>query len=259
MVAQQNSKSLDGNLRRVVASPFLTARWESLVLRNYSCPPELLKPLVPKGTELDPWDGSHLVSLVGFRFVDTRLKGLGVPGHRTFEEVNLRFYVRREMPDGTTRRAVVFIRELVPRIAIATVARVVYNEPYRSVPMDHFVQLDETTGGSASYSWVYRGHAYSLRASVKGAAEPLVAGSQAEFVTEHYWGYTRQRDGGTIEYQVEHPPWHLWATAESEYQSPSSDSLYGPAFSEVLRGAPCSSMVAVGSPVTVFSGTSVAV
>ncbi len=199
------------------------------------------------------------MSLVGFRFVDTRLKGLGIPGHRTFEEVNLRFYVRREMADGAARRGVVFIRELVPRAAIATVARVVYNEPYLSVPMDHLVQLDETTGGVASYSWTFQGHPYSLRASVKGAAEPLVARSEAEFVTEHYWGYTRQRDGGTIEYQVEHPSWRVWSTAESEYQSPSSDSLYGRAFSEVLRGPPCSSMVAVGSPVTVFSGARVSV
>ncbi len=240
-----------------MTSAFLTARWESLVLLNFPCPATVLEPLVPRGTELDPWHGTHLVSLVGFRFVDTRLKGVSVPGHRTFEEVNLRFYVRRVMPDGSTRRGVVFIRELVPRMAISTVARLVYNEPYRSVPMDHLVELDETSGGSASYSWTYRGQAYSIRASVNGPAAPLMAGSEAEFVTEHYWGYTRQRDGSTMEYQVEHPPWRVWDTAESEYRSPPSQSLYGPVFTEILRSPPSSSMVAVGSPVTVFSGTRV--
>ena len=210
------------------------------------------------GTELDPWDGSPLVSLVGFRFVDTRLKGVAVPGHRTFEEVNLRFYVRRPMPNGSTRRGVVFIRELVPRAAIATVARVVYNEPYRAVSMDHAVDLDEKAGGRASYSWRFRGARYSLEATVKGPAQTLAPGSEAEFITEHYWGYTRQRDGGTIEYQVDHPAWQVWGTAEAEYRSPESSALYGPAFSEILRGQPSSCMVAVGSEITVFSGTRIA-
>jgi uncharacterized protein len=120
------------------------------------------------------------------------------------------------------------------------------------------VELDEMSGGTATYSWRYRGHAYGLRAAVKGPSEQLVAGSEAEFVTEHYWGYTRQRDGRTIEYQVDHPPWRVWPNADAAYQSPRSDSLYGPAFSEVLRGRPCSSMVAVGSRVTVYSGTELA-
>src|SRR6188474_1200737 len=110
--------------------PFLTARWEDLVLLNYSCPVEILEPLVPAGTVLDLWDGDALVSLVGFMFKDTRVLGLAIPFHRTFEEVNLRFYVRRIGTDGEIRRAVVFVRELVPRQAIATIARRMYNEPY---------------------------------------------------------------------------------------------------------------------------------
>ena len=80
--------------------PFLTARWENVVLINYPCPAPLLEPLVPAGTELDTWGGRPLVSLVGFLFADTRLLGVPIPFHRTFEEVNLRFYVRRPAPDG---------------------------------------------------------------------------------------------------------------------------------------------------------------
>ena len=97
-----------------MAKPFLTARWESLVLLNFECPREILEPLVPRGTELDPWRDVDLISLVGFRFVDTRVRGVQIPCHRTFEEVNLRFYVRRRNTDGSFRRAVVFIKELVP-------------------------------------------------------------------------------------------------------------------------------------------------
>ena len=77
-----------------MAKPFLTARWESLVLLNFECPKEILVPLVPTGTEIDPWGDTHLISLVGFRFVDTRVRGFRIPYHRSFEEVNLRFYER---------------------------------------------------------------------------------------------------------------------------------------------------------------------
>jgi len=161
------------------------------VLLNYPCPAGWLAPLVPAGTELDTWQGETLVSLVGFLFADTRLLGVSIPGHRTFEEVNLRFYVRRPGPDGHPRRAVVFIRELVPRRAIAWTARWTYNEPYLAVPMWHALDLDRERGGTAAYGWTHQGTAFALTAAADGPARPLVPDSEAEFITEHYWGYTR--------------------------------------------------------------------
>lgn len=237
--------------------PFLTARWEHLVLLNYEVDPVLLRALVPRGTELDGWGDRFLISLVGFRFVDTRLLGLPIPGHRDFDEVNLRFYVRRRGPDGAWRRAVVFIRELVPRWAIATLARMVYNEPYLSVPMTHRVQLSAETGGEVAYGWRFGGADYSLTAAVAGPASPLAAGSEAEFITEHYWGYTRQRDGGTLEYQVEHPCWAVWSAARAAFAGPAG-ALYGADFGRVLAGAPSSAFVALGSPIAVHKGVRLA-
>ncbi|MEO5823175.1 MAG: DUF2071 domain-containing protein [Vicinamibacteraceae bacterium] len=234
--------------------PFLTARWEHLVLLNYACPAALLAPLVPAGTTLDAWQGQTLVSLVGFRFEDTRLAGIPIPGHRSFDEVNLRFYVRRTALDGSVRRAVVFIRELVPRLAIATIARWLYNEPYLSVPMGHAIDLDPRTGGAVAYRWRHRGQRFTIGASVSGPAQALVPGSEAEFITEHYWGYTRQRDGGTLEYEVIHPRWAVWAADSARFEG-AADRLYGPDFAHLLSGAPQSAFVAVGSPVSVFRGT----
>ncbi len=234
------------------AIPFLTARWEHLVLLNYVADPGWLQPLVPSGAELDLWEGSSLISLVGFRFLDTRLMGLPVPGHRHFDEVNLRFYVRRREPEGGWRRAVVFIRELVPRWAIATVARLVYNEPYLAVPMTHRLDLARE-GGRIGYGWRFRGAEYSMTASVSGPALPLVPGSEAEFITEHYWGYTRQRDGGTLEYQVEHPRWTVWTPTQASFTGPSPE-LYGPDFGRVLSTSPRSAFVALGSSVAVHRG-----
>ena len=223
------------------------------MLLNYPCRREWLEPLVPSGTELDAFRGETLVSLVGFLFTDTRLLGVPVPAHRTFEEVNLRFYVRRPGPDGVMRRAVVFIRELVPRVAIAWTARAIYNEPYLAVPMSHAIALDPDHGGHVRYAWRHRGHMFRLDATAAGPAAPLAPGSEAEFITEHYWGYTRQRDGGTLEYQVVHPPWRVWRAASHRFEGDAT-ALYGPHFADLLRQPAQSAFVAVGSAVEVHVG-----
>lgn len=233
--------------------PFLTARWDDLVLLNFRCPRELLEPLVPRGTALDSWRGDTLVSLVGFFFRNTRVLGLRIPFHHTFEEVNLRFYVRRTTSSGETRRAVVFIRELVPRTAIAALARWTYNEPYLAVPMDHRSSLSETQGGAVEYSWRHRDAPFAISASVSGPAILPPADSDAEFITEHYWGYTRQRDGSTIEYQVEHPQWPTWEASSAQFAGDGA-ALYGPAFGEVLASRPHSVFVAKGSEIAVHVG-----
>jgi uncharacterized protein YqjF (DUF2071 family) len=237
--------------------PFLTARWESLLLLNYPCPRERLEPLVPRGTELDHWHRETLVSLVAFRFLDTRLRGVAIPFHRHFDEANLRFYVRRRGPDGAWRRAVVFVRELVPRRVIAWTARLFYNEPYLAVPMWHDVALDPASGGRVAYGWRHRGHDYRLAAAPTGPATPHTPGSEAEFITEHYWGYTRQRDGGTLEYQVEHPSWPVWTVPGATFEGDVA-RLYGPAFADVLAAPARSAFVAVGSDVAVHVGQRIA-
>ena len=223
------------------------------MLLNYPCRREWLEPLVPSGTELDTWQGEALVSLVGFLFTDTRLLGVPVPFHRTFEEVNLRFYVRRRGSDGVMRRAVVFVRELVPRAAIAWTARAIYNEPYLAAPMSHDIALDPVHGGHVRFGWRHRDQLFSLEATATGPAAGLSPGSEAEFITEHYWGYTRQRDGGTLEYEVVHPPWHVWTAASHTFRGDAT-ALYGPHFADLLRTAPRSAFVAVGSAVEVHVG-----
>src|SRR4026208_556537 len=100
---------------KIHASPFLTAEWRRLAMLSFEIDPRVLSPLVPAGTELDEWQGRTFASLVGFLFLDTRVFGLAVPFHRNFEEVNLRFYVRRMASDGL-RRGVVFVKEIVPRV-----------------------------------------------------------------------------------------------------------------------------------------------
>ena len=155
---------------------FLTAQWRMLAFLNYEIATEVLTPLVPRGTELDDWQGKTLVSLVGFQFLDTRLAGWAIPFHRNFEEVNLRFYVRRKGPDGW-RRGVVFVKELVPRMAIGWVARWFYNENYQSVPMRHEIRRSAPEAPPAvAYSWRHGGRWQGLSAEAVGVAEFPVAG-----------------------------------------------------------------------------------
>jgi uncharacterized protein len=223
---------------------FLSARWSRLVMLTYDVAPEVLEPLVPAGTHLDLWRGRCFATMVGFRFQDTRLLGVAVPLHQNFLEVNLRFYVRREVGDET-RRGVVFVKEIVPRRALAWVANLVYGENYVTLPMSC-----EDSGGRVEYAWVYRGQTCRLGASLSD--EPA-EGGQERFITEHYWGYAGQRDGSTLEYRVEHPVWRVWQGLEPRFDCDVAQ-LYGAEFAPYLTGKPASCFVADGSEVVVYRG-----
>jgi uncharacterized protein YqjF (DUF2071 family) len=236
-------------------SPFLRAQWRHVAVLNYAIDPALLAPFVPAGTELDLWQGRAYLSLVGFLFLETTVLGLPVPFHRNFEEVNLRFYVRRRADDGW-RRAVVFVKEIVPRAAIAFTARALYNENYVALPMGsrrEWADDDRRRLSSVEYHWRHEGRELGLRVTIADGFALPAPGSEEEFVIEHYWGYTAQRDGGTVEYRVEHPPWRVTAASHAELQGDVA-RFYGPPFEEALRTAPASSFVAEGSPIVVYSG-----
>ena len=226
---------------------FLRAEWRQLAMLNYEIEPEVLAPFVPRGVELDSFNKKTFVSMVGFLFLNSRVWGVPFPLHRNFEEVNLRFYVRRKADDGW-RRGVVFIRELVPRPFVAFIARRVYNEPYLALPMEHRVGKN-----SAEYSWRFAGRDNWLRVVTGGEPQKLPAGSEAEFITEHYWGYTRQRDGSTMEYRVEHPRWRFTEAADAQLKCDIA-GLYGAPFVEPLSRKPTSAFIAEGSAVTVSYG-----
>jgi uncharacterized protein len=238
--------------RRRRRRAFLTAEWRWLVMLNYEIDPRVLDPWMPPGTALDLWRGRALVSVVGFRFLDVRVLGTCIPLHRDFDEVNLRFYVRRVAPEGVVRRGVVFVREFVPRAAIALLARLAYNEPYSAVPMRSTTPAAPVdVPGALAYEWRTGGRWQRLRATAVGDAALAAPDSEATFITEHYWGYTRQRDGGTVEYEVAHPAWRVWRAAEAVLDVDVA-TVYGSSFVEALSGRPTSAFVTEGSPVAVY-------
>ena len=223
---------------------------------NYEVDPALLEPHLPRGTTLDRWRDRALVSMVGFRFLRTRVLGVPIPFHQNFDEVNLRFYVRRRTAAGEERRGAVFISEIVPRRAIAWVARAFYNESYRALPMRHSVSLPIAPGdarGEAAYEWRFGGRDHRLAARVSGEPELPPVGSEERFITEHYWGYSAQPDGTSVEYGVEHPAWRVWTADEAQLDCDVA-ALYGTQFVAPLSGPPSSALIAEGSAVVVRKG-----
>ena len=214
---------------------------------NFVVDPKIVAPLVPPGTEIDFEHGETFLSVVAFLFLDTRVLGLPIPLHRDFEEMNLRFYVRKKSAD-MWRRGVVFVRELVPRRAIALVARAFYGEKYLALPMKHEIEhVDPTL--KVEYSWRRGCKWESLKMSASGEPQAIAAGSHAEFITEHYWGYASVR-AGCSEYRVEHPRWKIWNANNFEFRGDAA-ALYGPQFVETLTAPPRSAFIAEGSSITI--------
>ena len=225
--------------------PFLTAEWLNVAAVTFAADEERLLPYLPRGAVIDTLEGSPRISLVAFEFRRTRVGGLAIPGHVAFPEINLRFYVRY---DG--ERGVVFIRELVPRWAIATVARVLYNEPYRRVPMR--CGSESVEDGVRVWHRFGRGSCVSMR----GAAEAVVpeVGSAAHWLTDHSLGVGRRRNGTTLLYNVAHPTWALRKVVDVALEV-DFGAVYGAEWAWLRDATPSHLSLAVGSPITVSRPT----
>lgn len=229
---------------------FLTAEWRDLIMANYEVSPDVLAARVPGGTELDLHNGRCFVSLVGFMFLDTRVLDFLVPFHVNFEEVNLRFYVRRET-DEETRRGVIFVKEIVPRAAIAMIARTLYGEPYERWRMSHFRDALHVR-----YSWEKGDNKNAISVESGANLGVPVDGSHEEFIIEHYWGYTRRGSRRTDEYKVEHPKWELFEAGNPRIDV-DFEQTYGKEFGFLNDVEPYSVVLAKGSEIAVYKGRTI--
>ena len=130
---------------------FLSARWENLIMANYAVNPDVLIPYLPNGVELDFHHNKTYVSLVGFMFKKTSLFKIPIPFLGTFEEINLRFYVKRVEGD-TIKRGVVFINETVPYKLVAWLANKLYKEHYISIPTKNEIEITNLSK-NIRYQW----------------------------------------------------------------------------------------------------------
>lgn len=219
-----------------------------MVIANYAVEKELLRPFVPAGTELDLWNDTCYVSLVGFMFLNTLVMGIPIPFHTDFEEVNLRFYVRYR-DGGKWKRGVVFIREIVSKPALTFVAKRIYHERYVTMPMRHDWS-ESKVSQQVEYSWKCMGEWQTLSATAKVLTRPIPDGSEAEFITEHYFGYTQAGPETTFEYQVNHPRWEIYPILDYNINV-NFEKVYGKPFALLNEMSPRSILLAEGSHVTV--------
>lgn len=226
--------------------PFLTAQWRNLFILTYAVDPARIIDLVPAGTTLDWWHSQAFVSLLAFQFLDTKILGAPIPFHEDFEEVNLRFYVRRSTDEGV-RPGVVFIRELVPRPFVGGMARLLYREPYQVVPMRSTVSPGPPP--DVQYQWNVGDHWCTVAAAGQGAGSEPTPGSLAEFLTVRHWGYNGERGKDTLEYHVEHPRWNVWH-AENVRVDYNAETLCGLDLAPQLH-TPISALIADGSAVSI--------
>ena len=228
---------------------FLTAEWRKLAIVNYSIDPYILLPYLPYKTELDFWKDKCFVSLVGFGFINSKLKGISIPFHRNFEEINLRFYVRYK--DGNKwKRGVCFIKEIVPKPALTFIANSVYRENYITLPTKHALLVGEKHM-EVSYSWKHAQEWDFIIVKTELQPEDLLVDSEEEFITEHYWGYTQLDKFLTSEYEVQHPRWQTYRVIENQIKV-RFGALYGAEFGFLKDAIPDSVMLAEGSLISVL-------
>jgi uncharacterized protein len=231
---------------------FLKAEWRKLAMANYAVDPAVLKPYIPYKTELDLWQDTCYVSLVGFMFLETAVKGVKIPFHVNFEEVNLRFYVRYR--DGEVwKRGVVFIKEIVPKAAITWVANTLYKENYETMPMMHTWEVG-SGALSVEYRWRKQQAWNTLRVVTDHEAVDIQPGSEAEFITEHYWGYARINARETSEYEVTHPRWQVYPVRRYAIDVDFA-KVYGADFGFLKTETPRSVFLAEGSEIHVLAGS----
>ena len=227
---------------------FLSARWENLIMANYAVNPEILEPYLPNGVELDFYNNKTYVSLVGFMFKQTRLFNIPVPFLGTFEEINLRFYVKR-VEGNSIKRGVVFINETVPYKLVAWLANKLYKEHYIAIPTKNKI---ETTALSKNikYEWKINNAWNQLAVNTEKENDQMLPGGIEEFIFEHYYGYTKINNLQSQEYKVNHPRWLVKKVMDYSIHCDFT-SMYGKAFSFLGNQKPDSVIVAEGSAVTV--------
>ena len=227
---------------------FLNAEWRKLSFANYEVNPSFLSKYVPPGTELDLWEGKCFVSLIGFMFLNTKILGIKVPFHINFEEVNLRFYVKR-FENNTWKRGAVFIKEIVSKPALTFVANTLYNEHYQTLPMRHHWE-ENSINRVVAYQWKKNKIWQSFKVCAALTAIEIEKNSETEFITEHYWGYAKVNNNVSNEYEVTHPRWKEYKVESSEIKV-DFGMVYGVDFEFLNHLVPTSIMLAEGSEITV--------
>lgn len=227
---------------------FLKANWENIIMANYAVAPEVLQPFLPRGVELDLYKGKAYVSLVGFMFNDTKIFKIPIPYFGSFEEINLRFYVKRKEGE-IEKRAVVFINETIPYRVVAWIANKLYKEHYTTIPTKHTIKIKDENK-QIEYYWKINKVWNSIVVNATTENNEMQKGSFEEYIFEHYFGYTKIDEANTEEYSISHPSWKINTIKDYKINC-NFGAMYGNPFENLTNTKPDSIFIAEGSSVSV--------
>ncbi len=228
---------------------FLKANWENIIMVNYEIDPKTLTPFLPKGVDLDLFNEKCYISLVGFMFKKTKLFNIPVPLFGTFEEINLRFYVKRTEENGSTKRGVVFINETIPYPIVAWTANKLYNEQYTVVPTKHRI-VEENSIKKVKFEWLINQKWNSIDVTSSSGSDKMQLNSMESFIYEHYYGYTKIGENETEEYKLQHPSWKVSEVLDFKINC-DFEAMYGKSFAVLNQTNPEAVFIADGSAVAI--------
>lgn len=226
---------------------FLKASWENLIMANYQVDPAILKPFLPKGVELDLYKGKSYVSLVGFMFKNTSLFGIPIPLFGSFEEINLRFYVKK-VEGNKIKKGVVFINETVPYKIVAQLANKLFKEHYIAIPTKHSIHIGKYK--QIQYDWKRKGIWNSIAVCSENEKYKIEPSTIEEFIFERYFGFTKINENTSQEYRINHPKWVTNKIHSVEINC-DFEIMYGKPFAHLKDMTPDSVLLAEGSLVKV--------
>jgi uncharacterized protein len=228
---------------------FLKANWENIIMANYVINPKILVPFLPKGVELDFFNDKCYISLVGFMFKNIKLFNIPIPFFGSFEEINLRFYVKRIDENGLTRRGVVFINETIPYPIVAWMANKLYNEQYTVVPTKHNI-VEDKFFKIVEFEWLLNQKWNSIKVQATVASKEMEKNSLERFIYEHYFGYTKISESETEEYKLQHPSWKVSQVTDYAIDC-NFEAMYSKSFSVLNEIKPEAVFIADGSAVAI--------
>lgn len=179
-------------------------RWENLVYVHFEVDPEAVHAVIPRGLDVDTWEGRAYVGLIPFQMRGISLPRLpGIPYLGTFPEVNVRTYVTHGGVPG-----VWFCSLDINRLLPTLVARGAYSLPYCFGEVHHKRRGDTvTTTVRRRWPAMPSDATTALRVDV---GETIDSPTDLEHFLSARWGLYSATRRGTLRYAaVDHEQWPL--------------------------------------------------
>lgn len=236
--------------------PLYRAEWREIVVISFEIDPKILRSYVPPKTEIDSFEGATFVSLMARVCKNVKPYGWPIVFAKSVEQVQLRFYVKRQTAEGY-RRGVCLIRDYVPSKKVSLFLNWMFKHRFNQVRIQRESKNFDKALPDAMPEVEYRWETGDVWNHVKVKARSEMRKQEKEtkesFVLDHHFGYT-VREGKTYEFFVEYNPWALWDAKSGSFEC-DTEQVFGRHFVRALKQRPASVFLARGSEVIIHKPT----